>query len=104
MTNPLQILQPSLESQSEAMFLAVVVRNAMEGFHTAHLSDEQMKALNPIIRNAIYTGLQALRHFHDSKAAKSFVEERTKHIPKYWENPELLKGFLNDVKRMDGEE
>jgi hypothetical protein len=34
-------------------YIAMCVRNAMENFHCAHLSDEQMSELNPIIRNAI---------------------------------------------------
>jgi len=35
----------------------MVVRNATEEFHAEHLTDEQMRELNPIIRNAIYTAL-----------------------------------------------
>jgi len=69
MTKPKQILKPSKDSQEMAMFLAMVVRNAMEDFHHRHLSDEQMKALNPIIRNAVQTGLQALRHSDRSEGA-----------------------------------
>ena len=41
-----------------AKTIAAVVRNAMEDFHVKYLTDEQMKELNPIIRNAIYTILQ----------------------------------------------
>lgn len=41
-----------------AKAIAAYVRYNMEGFHTDHLSDEQMKELNPIIRNAIYTFLK----------------------------------------------
>ena len=40
-----------------AMLIAAVVRNSMEDFHCKYLSDAQMKELNPIIRNAIYTAL-----------------------------------------------
>ena len=41
-----------------AKAIASVVRNQMEDFHYKYLSDEQMKELNPIIRNSIYTALQ----------------------------------------------
>jgi len=85
-----------------AMFLAMVVRNAMEDFHHRHLSDEQMKELNPIIRNAIYTGLQALRHYFRSEGARSFVNFQKKLIPNYWEQPELLTDFVKTVKMMNG--
>ena len=47
-----QELTPSTEAQALAMYIASVVRNAMEDFHGRHLSDEQMKELNPIVRNA----------------------------------------------------
>jgi hypothetical protein len=40
-----------------AKIIAVVVRNSMEDFHCKYLSDAQMKELNPLIRNAIYTAL-----------------------------------------------
>jgi len=102
MTKPTQILKPSKNSQEMAMFLAMVVRNAMEDFHHRHLLDEQMKELNPIIRNAIYTGLQALRHYDRSKGARSFVDFQQTLIPNYWEQPELLTDFVKSVKMMNG--
>ena len=36
--------------QTWAKVIAMHVRNEMEGFHCQHLSDAQMKELNPIIR------------------------------------------------------
>src|SRR5258708_6012326 len=41
-----------------AMIVAMTVRNAMEDFHCEHLTDEQMRQLNPIIRNAIGRSLR----------------------------------------------
>ena len=77
MTRKMEALPEGLKlskgSQDMAKFLAMLVRNGMEDFHHNHLSDEQMKELNPIIRNAIYTGLHALRHCRTSKGAKAFV-------------------------------
>ena len=70
MARPAQVLKPSETSREMAMFLAMVVRNAMEDFHCQHLTDEQMRELNPIVRNAIYTGLQALRHYERSEGAR----------------------------------
>ncbi len=46
--------------QKQAMYIAKVVRDCMEGFHCEHLSDAQMRELNPIVRNAICTALHAL--------------------------------------------
>ena len=101
MTKPTQILKPSKNLQEMAMFLAMVVRNAMEDFHHRHLSDQQMKELNPIVRNAIYTGLQALRHYDRSEGARSFADFQKMLIPNYWEQPELLTEFVKSVKMMN---
>lgn len=101
MPKPRRIFKPSKHSEEMAMFLAMVVRNGMEDYHHRHLSDEQMKELNPIVRNAIYTGLQALRHCDRSEGARSFVNFQTMLIPKYWEQPELLADFVETVNMMD---
>lgn len=76
-----------------AKYIAIVVRNAMEDFHCKHLSDEQMKELNPIIRNAIYTALYAYDAQKQSNLLKYFVDYHLMSIPKYWEEPEFVKGF-----------
>ena len=65
----------------------------MEDFHTKHLSDEQMKELNPIIRNAIYTALYAYYKQEESSKAKEFVSYNLSMVPEYWEEPELLGEF-----------
>ncbi len=44
-------------ARNVAKYIAIVVRNAMEDFHSRHLIDAQMRQLNPIIRNAIFTAL-----------------------------------------------
>jgi ribonuclease HIII len=76
-----------------AKYIAIVVRNAMEDFHCKHLTDEQMKELNPIIRNAIYTAIYTYETHKQSDLSKHFVDYHFMSIPKYWEEPELLKGF-----------
>jgi len=71
---------------SIAKIIAIVVRNQMENFHCKHLSDAQMKELNPIIRNAIYTALVHLRDNPDAMAAYARL-----FVPEYWEDCKLLK-------------
>ena len=78
----------SLKEQSK--YIAIVVRNAMEDFHSKNLSDDQMKELNPIIRNAIYTALYSLMFSNDSDRAKQFISYNSAMIPNYWEEPQLL--------------
>ena len=74
-------------------YLAIVIWNFMEDFHCKYLSDEQMKELNPIIRNAIYTAFYASENRNRSRKAKQFVEYHTSMIPDYWEEPELVGGL-----------
>ena len=76
-----------------AKYITIVVRNAMEDFHCKHLSDEQMKELNPTIRNAIYTAIYAYETHKQSDLSKQFVDYHFMSIPKYWEEPELLGGL-----------
>jgi hypothetical protein len=76
-----------------AKYLAMAVRNAMEDFHCEHLSDEQMKQLNPIVRNAIYTALVAAKLADRSDKATMYLDFQAKCIPSYWEEPELLQDF-----------
>jgi hypothetical protein len=75
-----------------ATVAAMVVRNAMEDFHAEHLTDEQMAALNPIIRDAIYTALYAIQHGETEPWCQRFFEHHLRMIPPYWEAPELLGG------------
>lgn len=66
-----------------AKLIAAVVRNQMEDFHCAHLTDAQMKELNPIIRNAIYTALLRLEKTPAFMAAYYAL-----YVPAYWEDCE----------------
>lgn len=76
-----------------ALIMAMHVRNEMEDFHIRHLSDEQMKELNPIIRQAIYDILIYLEIAYHSdnqdlkNAAIRILEYQKFLIPDYWELP-----------------
>lgn len=73
---------PAKEEQKLASYIAMVVRNAMEDFHCEHLTDDQMKQLNPIIRNAICTALHAFNCYEQSDAAARFVDFQPSLDPK----------------------
>lgn len=88
--------------QEFSKYIAIVIRNAMEDFHCQHLSDAQMKELNPIIRNAVYTAMYTYESSEKSEMSKSFVEYHLLSIPKYWEEPELLKGFKKSEEKRSG--
>lgn len=74
----------------QSKFIAIVIRNAMEDFHTKNLTDDQMKELNPIIRNAVYTALYSLAFSEESERAKQFIGYHLASIPDYWEEPQLV--------------
>jgi hypothetical protein len=89
---------PSAVNVFLAKIIAMVVRNAMEDFHCKHLTDEQMKELNPLVRNAIFTALHATSRMGDSPADHAFVEMHARAIPRYWEEPQLLQPYVDGQK------
>lgn len=95
MSDPLEVGRKGF-----ATFIAMVVRNAMEDFHTKHLSDEQMKELNPIIRNAIYTAMYAFENKDEQVKARRFFEYHNSMLPKYWEQPELTVDLDDQPRRI----
>jgi hypothetical protein len=89
-------LVPSEETKAMSKYVAMVVRNAMEGFHVKHLSDEQMAELNPIVRNAICSALHAAKNYDYYENAKRFVDWNTRMIPDYWEDPDIDSSLKRD--------
>lgn len=61
-----------------AKSVAYYVRNGIENFHVKYLSDKQMRELNPLIRNAIYTFLfdfeQEMDEIASDKNIKSCID------------------------------
>lgn len=94
--------KPSKNTQTFALYIASVVRNAMEDFHCKYLSDAQMKELNPIIRDAICTALHAAENCNNSAGAKNFVDYQVLSIPDYWEAPTLNKAYLECERYFSG--
>ena len=80
-----ETLENDLNFRAKAV--AAYVRMNMEDFHCKHLSDEQMKELNPIIRNAIYTFLIDER----DKNTISISSVCKLNLPSYWEDCEYLR-------------
>ena len=80
-----------------ALYVAMVARNAMEDFHAMHLTDDQMRELNPIVRDGIYTALHAARSAPSNRGADTYVHFQKTMIPKYWEDPELLDDYVETV-------
>jgi hypothetical protein len=93
-SKPLELPFPQEQLKGIATYIAMAVRNEIENFHSEYLSDGQMRELNPLIRNAIYTALHALSNVGCSEAAREFVKLQTSLVPNYWEEPHLTEDFL----------
>jgi len=68
-----------------AKLIAAIIRNQMEDFHCKYLSDKQMKELNPIIRNSVYTALVNLKD--NPELMYNYYKM---FVPDYWEDCELV--------------
>jgi uncharacterized membrane protein YsdA (DUF1294 family) len=55
----------------------------MEDFHVRHLSDAQMRELNPLIRNALAMALYAWQQQAQPHVAWRYVENHLRMIPPY---------------------
>ncbi|MFI6169068.1 hypothetical protein ACIBCN_19980 [Nocardia sp. NPDC051052] len=87
------------QMQRDTLLVSMVVRNSMEDFHVEHLSDKQMKQLNPIIRQAVFDALNLIEHVRqkggqsDPKAMRN-LDFQIRCLPAYWETPERVsEGF-----------
>lgn len=84
--------------------IALSVRNGIEGFHTTYLSDEQMKELNPLIRNAVYNALFALSHYDIDDNSRKYIEYQIAFLPDYWEDPELYPQFEKSISGLQNKQ
>lgn len=83
--------------------LAAMLRNKIEDFHVSYLSDDQMKELNPLLRNAIFTFLtdfdgirEQLDEIGSIQDCCNYIEAAT--IPffqKYLSTEEVFDEFLD---------
>lgn len=85
-------------AQQLTLLIAMHVRNEMEDFHVANLSDTQMKELNPIIRQAIFDVVSFTNQFPKTKTARRQAAQAinwlTMMVPDYWEVPKKTSGSL----------
>src|SRR5437868_2330616 len=77
--------------------LAMSVRNEMEDFHREHLTDDQMKELNPLVRKGIFTALRSIFLLMKGKTERHrllggvFIVHWLAMIPDYWEVADLTE-------------
>jgi len=83
------------DNKRMSMYIAMAVRNNIEDFHADHLSDAQMKELNPLIRGAVFTALEAFTAASagDERALR-WLQFQLRLLPSYWEPPELMEDYV----------
>lgn len=69
------------------MVMAMLVRNSIERFHVAHLTQEQMKELNQQIRYGIFDAVELFETMSASPEREDFYALQVSAIPDYWEVP-----------------
>lgn len=81
------------EQAQQAMVIARAVRVELENIHHLYVPDEAMPELNRAVRNAVASMLHALDNYDRHDAARRYVDMHLRHIPSYWEPPELLDDY-----------
>jgi hypothetical protein len=91
---------PLNDEQTMAELLAMMARNNLEDLHAGdgEISDRLMKKINQRFRNAIYTGLHAVKWQHRSPSARRWVDHHGRSIPSYWEAPELIPSYRDGLE------
>lgn len=101
---------PATEQQiRKAMLLAIAVRNELEALHGGDLTsdeigcepltDEQMRMINPIVRNSVLSVLHALDNYVEDDRARLYIGFQESLVPDYWECPVLTEDYLSVYER-----
>lgn len=81
------VFQSLNPEQQHALVMATLLRNALEDFHVAHLSDTQMKELNRLIRYALYEAISQIETMAGTPEGEGFLAWVVTRIPDHWEIP-----------------
>lgn len=73
--------------QQHVLVLSMAVRNALEDFHAAHLTDVEMKELNQLIRHAVYDTVELLETMDGDPERRADFAYLVASVPDYWEIP-----------------
>lgn len=97
-------IEPTEMQIAQARIIAMTIRNALEELHGGGiaepehgLTDEQMRRINPIVRNATVTALHALENVN--RGGAFFVNFQHMLLPKHWEEPEFIEEYVEMFKR-----
>ena len=93
---------PNAEVASRAaVCIGILVHNELKESLAAHLSNDQIAELDPLICNAIYTGFYAMMTAPDDHAARVYTDYAERAVPGYWKPPKLTEHYLEFVKLVE---
>jgi len=80
------------ENQKHAMFLATAVKRALDRykftrqfkFYNSRTSEMREEEFEGIIKDALYTALQAESTYYESAASKMYVDKLVASLPAWW--------------------
>lgn len=96
------------ENQKHAMFLATAVRRALDRYkytkrfklynsRTSEMRDEEFEG---VIKDALYTALQAESTYYESAASKIYVDRLVASLPKWWIPAEQI-GIISSSNKVE---
>lgn len=91
------------EYQKHAMFLATAVKRALDRYkfvrqfkvYNSRTSAMREEEFEGIIKDALYTALQAEGTYYDSAASKMYVDRLVASLPTWWVPAEQISPFLS---------
>jgi hypothetical protein len=94
------------ENQKHAMFLATAVKRALDRYkfiqqfkvYNSRASEMREEEFEGIIRDALYTALQAEGTYYESAASKMYVDRLVASLPKWWVPAEQLSPLPSPTK------
>jgi hypothetical protein len=95
------------EDQKRAMLISTVVMESIKKYKLKksimssrwNLSRPKEEEIERVIRNAIYTALEAEKTYHDSATSKLFVDKFVELYPRRWVPAESVKLFPKTPKK-----
>jgi hypothetical protein len=94
------------ENQKHAMFLAMAVKRALDKYkfirqfklYNSRPSEMHEEEFEGIIKDALYTALQAESTYYESAASKMYVDRLVASLPKWWVPAEQIAPLSSQTK------
>jgi hypothetical protein len=97
------------ENQKHAMFLATAVKRALDRYkftqrfklYNSRTSEMHEEEFEGIIKDALYTALQAESTYYDSAASKMYVDRLVASLPTWWLPADQISPLPSPIKMLE---